>query len=55
MRFFAGVLAVVLTVTALFPGISDVAYGAQCETDQKRPTGGVMEFVTEPVISVISE
>lgn len=55
MRFFAGVLAVVLTVTALFPGVSDVAYGAQCETDQKRPTGGVMEFVTEPVISVISE
>ena len=55
MRFMAGVLAVTLTVTNPFPGVPDVASGAQRETEQKLPTGGVMEVITEPVVRVLSE
>ena len=40
MRFMAGVLAVTLTVTNPFPGVPDVASGAQRETEQKLPKIG---------------
>lgn len=55
MRFMAGVLAAALTVTTPFSGMPDVAFGAQQETEQKLPTGGVMENVTEPIVRVLSE
>lgn len=50
-RFAAGMLAVVLTVTALFSGASDVALAAGREL----PTGGRIEFATESIVKVISE
>lgn len=55
LKFAAGVLAAVLTVTAPFSGVSDVAYGASRMAGQEIPTGGVIEFVEEPVVRVISE
>lgn len=51
IRFAAGVLAVMLTVAAPFEGMSGEAFGAQLETDQTLPTGGLMEFVTETIDS----
>lgn len=55
LRFAAGVLAAVLTVTAPFAGVSDVAFGASHMAGQELPAGGAMELVEEPVVRVISE
>lgn len=55
LRFAAGMLAAVLTVTAPFSGASDVALGASRTAAREAPTGGRMEFVTEPIVKVLSE
>lgn len=59
-RIAAGMLAVALTGITLFPGTPDVTYGAQLaaddlQIDDSLPRGGLMETVTEPMVSVISD
>lgn len=59
-RIAAGMLAVALTGITLFPGTPDVTYGAQLaadtlQIDDSLPQGGLMETVTEPMVSVISD
>lgn len=55
LRAAAGILAAILTVSVPFSGGAAVVFGAQTGQERNDLTGGMIDFVSEPIVSVIPE